>query len=134
MALVEVGSLIWQLRCSVGLEVLQQHKLQCADVAGLEHNRWGVSCLKGLSPTADAEAPLISRIEAREVILRHWSGEVVPGGFAVAEKLRSHDGADGVQPLVIWAGATVAIAVKSRVGTETAGLKRIAEDVGRHSK
>jgi len=75
-----------------------------------------------LPPAFDAEAPAIPRLEARKMPGRHGGDEVVANGNGVIEKIRRHEGADGVEAAVIRAGLAVAIAEKAGHRVSTAKL------------
>ena len=113
----------------MGAQVFETDKFKRMNVSGLEHHRWGLISFKGLRPTRDAEAPMVAGIQTWEVVLGDRGGEVIAAISAEGQKCFRHDGADGVQPFVIWSGPAKAVAIEAGDGAVTASLQGSSEDV-----
>lgn len=75
---------------------------------------------------------MVPGIQTREVVFGDRGGEVIAAISAEGQKCFRHDGADGVQPFVIWSGPAKAVAIEAGDGAVTASLQGSSEDVGGH--
>src|SRR5260221_4584528 len=114
----------------VALQVFQRNEFERGDVAGREDDRRGPAGVKRLFPARDAKAPAVARLEARELVLGDWRGQIVADDPAEGEELGGRLDANGVESVVAGAGAAIAVAVETGHGREAAGEQFAPEDVG----
>lgn len=116
----------------VSAQVFEVDEFEGVNVGGFEDDRRSLSRLKGFCPAGNAEAPVITRIQAGKIVFRDRRGEVIAPLTAESEKSFCHHRANCVQTPVIWPGPAKAIAIKSGDRAVAAGLKWGSEDVGGH--
>ena len=83
-------------------------------------------------PTRHADAPSVTRFQARETPLRHWGDEIVPVEDREIEKFLGDFDTDGVQAQVFGTRAAISVPIKSRERIAATALQLGAENVGRH--
>jgi hypothetical protein len=124
-----------QSRCSpngVGLQIFQRNKLECVNVRGFEHDLWSHAGLERLDPARHAQAPPVTGLQSGKIILGHGRGEIISHRAAEGEKLFRRHNTNGMQALVIGAGAAITVAVKSRHGIAAAALQGLAKNIAGH--
>lgn len=83
----------------------------------------------GLLPARRTDAPVVPRLQARELKGGHRSGQVIALGLAVIEKLLGHHATDAVLAEIGWIGLAETIAVPTRHRLATATLQWVAKNV-----
>src|SRR6516225_4545317 len=78
------------------LEIGERTVVECAFVRSPQRHAWCVTRLERFLPTGRAQAPAVTGHQAGKAELWHRRRKIVAAGFGKLEKLRSHDGADGV--------------------------------------
>lgn len=113
----------------MGLQQLQRNQRERALLTGFEAHRWGHAVLVGLQPARSADAPVITRPQPREAVLRRRGGEVIALGTGVREKALVDHAADGVASEIRPVGAAAAVAVPAGHRVTTAELQRFSQHV-----
>lgn len=110
----------------VRLQFIQRHPFEGRNVGGMEVNEGGDSGVKGFFPARDAQAPTVSRFQARKAGARGGRYQIVAARLGKLEEFVAHDGADEVQTGIVFAGVAAAIAEKSGQGIAPAFRERFA--------
>jgi hypothetical protein len=92
----------------------------------------GATALERRFPTRDANAPTISRFEARKTPFGHGCHEIVPVEDREIEKFFSYLHANGVKPKVFGPRAAISVSIESRQRITATATQVRAENVGRH--
>jgi hypothetical protein len=101
-------------------------------MGGFENDRRGNARLERFDPARSTEAPAVSRLQANEAKVRHWSRQVVARLLGELEKLGRNPGAYGMDPDVVGPGLTTPAAVETRERFARAFLKVGSKDVLSH--
>lgn len=112
-------------------EPFEGHDFQGALVGGSQDNFRRVAGFRRLKPASGAEAPMVSRLEAGKIVVRHGGREVVAATLRKREEFGRDDNTDGVRPVILRACIAMPVAEKPRHRVETARLKRGAQDIAR---
>ena len=99
---------------SVGAKLLERDDGEGPFMGGLQHDGRGDARLERLFPAHCAEAPLVARLEAREIELRPRRREVVAVAARKFQELRRESHTDDVQAAVVLVGVTAAVAEEPR--------------------
>ena len=114
------------------MEVFQGNEFEGVDVGGFEDDGGCFAGFEGFDPAGDAEAPVVSGLQAWKIVLFDGGGKVVAHGAAEFEEVSVGDDADGVKAFVIGTGAAVAIAIETGERGIAAGLQGLSKDVAGH--
>jgi hypothetical protein len=119
-------------RPGVGLEVGEVGELHRRGVGGFEDHRGRDPGPKRFGPASRAQAPLISWLQTREVVLGSRGGQVVSDRTGEFQEIRCDPGAHDVHAGVRTPGAAAPVPVESGQRIVGAVLKLGTEDIPGH--
>jgi len=105
----------------VSFEVDETHELQRLTMGGLETHFGRATGFERLLPARGAQAPSVTRLEAREAEFRPWGRQVVTPRQREFEEVRGHERTDGVGADVRGIGLAAAT-------TKPAGYRGLTAD------
>ena len=91
------------------------------------------AAFQGVSPTCDAKAPAVARLEPGKSPFGMRRNQVIAIEHGEIEKMTSHLNADGVHSRVFRAGSAETVAIESGQGIATTASQFTTENIGRHS-
>jgi hypothetical protein len=101
-------------------------------VRSLEINRRRDPAFERLFPARNANAPAITRLQARKTPLPMRSDQIVPHQDRVIEKVTCHLRANCMQANVLRSGPAITVAIKSGRRLPATGAQLTPENVRRH--
>lgn len=97
-------------------------KLQCRLMRGLQNDIWRCASLEGFLPASRAQAPLVSRFQARKAILGAWGAEVISTAFGKCQKCLADPNTHDMHSMVARAGLATTITMPARERVKRTGL------------
>lgn len=110
---------------------VQGHELEGSTVGASQVNTGSHAELPGLEPAGGAEAPPISRSQAREVERRGRRAEIIASETGKFKELPRRLDADRVRSVIGRARVAAAVTEETRHRARSARFKRAAKDVHR---
>jgi len=98
-------------------------------MAGLQDQGRSEARFPGLLPPQDTEAPAIAGLQSGKSEFGTRCGQVVASHPTEAQEGGGDLGANQVSTVIVWPGATIAVAEESGLGGKTTGLEFFAEDI-----
>ena len=117
------------LLAGISLKDLEVHGLQHGLVGGRQDHRWSDSGLERLKPTIYTQAPTVAGFEARKVVGRNRSDQIIAPRSREFEKLTSYPGAEQVAAEIPRPGVAGAVAAKAGPGFQATKLQRLVQHI-----
>jgi hypothetical protein len=105
----------------VSLQLRKRDEVERAFVGAFKHNRGRDASLKGLLPSACAQAPTVSSSQPSEAVLRPWCAQVIAHCDREIQKFLGYFGADHMAARIMYVCFATTVAVKARQGIVGAG-------------
>jgi len=113
----------------VSLKDIEVHGLQHVLVGGRQDHGWRDSGLERLKPTIYTQAPTVAGFEARKVVGRDRSNQIIALRAREFEKLTGYPGAEQVAADIPRSGVAGAVAAKAGSGFQATKLQRLVQHI-----